>query len=501
MSAAAFRRRLAELDAEIIELKTALDVLQRCRMAVQNQLHATSTFPVLTLPIEITAEIFSRCLPSIEELRTDDRSVFWKSRCQAPTVFLGVCRTWRDIALGTPALWAMLVLRFDFVADEVVAKPMAVEEFIDIWLGRAALHPLSIVFRTIDAASAFTPSRMRDVIHRHAHRVKYIELEMSQCYVRQLGLDLVAFPLLERAVLDDPFDPDPDSSNPVEIYRNAPQLRDLILLDDTVLSFYTPPSLQLTTFEGEIDNLDLFMMAPNLVEAKCTMDEWVPIPTSPILHPCLQSLTLSRSYFGVETFDIFLHLTLPSLQFLHISDSNIEDVTDSLSDFLARSSPPLRTLCARVKHGTFPDWNSCFSCVAATLENLELRSPNSKFQRDVFNLGLGPKYSRYDPLPQLRTLHFVNAVVTDYTALFDFLHTRSTTPTLAKLRSFRLTSRPGTFFQDAFSDEVGTGHDKTIGHLAQLASQGIDIHIGTTKKTYLKHVHYIPGDPAYEFVS
>ncbi|KAJ7462087.1 hypothetical protein FB451DRAFT_1562654 [Mycena latifolia] len=507
MSTAALRRRLAELDAEIIDKKTALDELRRDRTAVQHQLRATATFPVLTLPVEITAEIFLHCLPSTKERREYHRSISEMLESQAPTLFLGVCRTWRDIALGTPALWATLSLCFDFIAEEVIAEPEAVEGFIDMWLGRAALSPLSLVFNAEFAGdSPFAPSRMRDVIHRYAHRLEYIELETSQHDIQQLGLDSVALPLLQRAAIRDNLEAWPDSSNPVRIYSNAPQLHHLIILGVTEISCYTPPWLQLTKFEGVIYNLDLFVLAPNLVEVKGSVASMGTIPTSPILHPNLQSLTLSQSEYTITEFDFDLlpHLTLPALQFLHTSDILLdsESPADSFCAFLTRSSPPLRTLSVRVSYDMFDKWDKCFCRVAATLENLELHLADDNFQYQVFNLG--SQYSSYNPLPHLRTLHLVHVLRgTDFNHMVRFLRRRSTTPTLAKLRSFRLISQPGTSVQDILSDEigVGTGCQAPTDQLALLASEGIDIHIGTTEKTYVEHVQYITGDPAYKFVS
>ncbi|KAJ7498646.1 hypothetical protein FB451DRAFT_5300 [Mycena latifolia] len=508
MSTAALRRRLAELDAAIVEQKKALDALQRDRTDVHRQLHATSTFPVLTLPVEITAEIFSLCLPSIRELRDNCCSIAKRLESQAPTVFLGVCRRWRDVALETPALWATLALRFDSIAYEISSEPPEVEKFIDTWLGRAALRPVSIIFLSDDPDSRFVPSRMRDIIHRHAHRLEYIDLSMPQCDIAELGLDSVAFPLLQRAVITEPFEPEPDSSNPVHIYSNAPQLHDLILLSDTLFSFYTPPSLQLMKFEGTIMNLELLTMAPNLTEIRCSLEGLDPYPTSTIFHLRLQSLTVLKTSFSEDAIDLLPHLTLPALQFLHISALTDRLIsTDSLFSFLIRSSPPLRTLSARVSHSSFYDWNSCFSCVAKTLENLELHSPESAFQHELFNLDI--PHSHYNPLPRLRTLHLVDSVGIDCYSLVEFLQRRSTTPTLAKFRSFRATFHSSFFREDTFGFRtipnitehlIDTEPKEVTTALAQLASGGIDIIIEATEKTYLKHVQCVPGDPAYEFV-
>ncbi|KAJ7498647.1 hypothetical protein FB451DRAFT_1548470 [Mycena latifolia] len=507
-TAAALRRRLAELDAAIVEQKKALDALQRDRKDVHRQLNATSTFPVLTLPVEITVEIFSLCLPSIRELREDGRSIAKRLESQAPTVFLGVCRTWRDIALGTPTLWATFALRFKPIAYEVASDPVAVEEFIDMWLGRAALRPLSIIFRGNDPDNVFTLIRIRDIIHRYAPRLEYIELNMPQCDISELGLGSVAFPLLQRAAIADPFEPEPDSSNPIHIYSNAPQLRDLILLNDSLLSFYTPPSLQLMKFEGAIMNLELFIMAPNLTEVRCSLEGLDPHPTSTISHFHLQSLTVLKTSFSEDVIDVLPHLTLPALQFLHISAMKDPPIsTDSLFSFLTRSSPPLRTLSARVSHSSFYDWNSCFSCVAKTLENLKLHSPGSAFQYELLNLGI--PHSHYNPLPRLRTLHLVDPVGIDCYSLVEFLHRGSTTPTLAKFRSFRATFHSSFFREDTFGfgtmpnvteQIIGIEHTEVTAALARLARGGIDIIIETTEKTYLKHVQCVPGDPVYELV-
>ncbi|KAJ7462107.1 hypothetical protein FB451DRAFT_1000064, partial [Mycena latifolia] len=101
-------RRLSELDVQILEQKLVLRELERNRTTTQRELQATATYPVLSLPVEITAKIFGHCLPLSEEFEH-----LWFSKVPmaeelqeiAPLVFLGVCQSWRDIALGTPTLW------------------------------------------------------------------------------------------------------------------------------------------------------------------------------------------------------------------------------------------------------------------------------------------------------------------------------------------------------------------------------------------------------------
>ncbi|KAJ6608263.1 hypothetical protein B0H10DRAFT_1711402, partial [Mycena sp. CBHHK59/15] len=52
--------------------------------------------PVLSLPPEITSEIFIHCLPS---------GFLKPSTRKAPLLFTQICHRWRLIALETPELW------------------------------------------------------------------------------------------------------------------------------------------------------------------------------------------------------------------------------------------------------------------------------------------------------------------------------------------------------------------------------------------------------------
>ncbi|KAJ6561465.1 hypothetical protein DFH09DRAFT_494198 [Mycena vulgaris] len=475
--AATLRRRLAELDALIVEQKAALDKLEQDRITVDRQLSATSTFPLLTLPVEITAEIFLLCLPPIETLRNFRVSINLKT--QAPTIFLGVCRTWRDIALETPALWTTLYLDLNFIDPRVASTLGEVEGWIDRWLNRAALHPLSISLHLRPRGvedNPITPSRARDVIHRYASRVQYLELYFGQDDMRQLDLGSAVFPQLKHAVLGNDGSFEPADYRPVNVFNNAPQLRELHLIPYTVLSDYIPPSFQLTKFEGDIENLELFALAPNLTQIKCTVDYLVPLPASEISHARLESLTLDGEK------DILQHLALPALQSLHISA--MEDTTyPTLLSFLTRSSPPLRTLCIRVDDQKFGDWGECISCVGGTLENLELHSPSNKVQVAVFRCHSFCLDLR-SPLPRLQTLSFVNSYGINYALLVRFLDERTRSSVQTRFRSFRLQRLRGSSLDDSMYSRSDIDEDyrgeKITGHLGRLAaSRGVDIYIGT----------------------
>ncbi|KAJ6504582.1 hypothetical protein C8R47DRAFT_151596 [Mycena vitilis] len=85
--------RIAEIKLEINRLQAELDSLTE-----------SLTFPILSLPVEITSQIFVHCLPD------SARDV---SPLDAPLVLGRVCSVWRNIALSTPQLWTSWSLSID----------------------------------------------------------------------------------------------------------------------------------------------------------------------------------------------------------------------------------------------------------------------------------------------------------------------------------------------------------------------------------------------------
>ncbi|KAJ7277352.1 hypothetical protein C8J57DRAFT_1024804, partial [Mycena rebaudengoi] len=87
---------LAELHVSIEHQRNPPEELEHRRAVIQAELNLY-TYPVLTLPPEITSEIFVQSLPS------HDPVVPYPS--ESPLIFLRICRAWRLLALSTPALW------------------------------------------------------------------------------------------------------------------------------------------------------------------------------------------------------------------------------------------------------------------------------------------------------------------------------------------------------------------------------------------------------------
>ncbi|KAJ7167656.1 hypothetical protein C8R46DRAFT_254455 [Mycena filopes] len=481
MSTAALRRRLVELDSKIIEQTQLLVALERDRAAVHKELLDTAKFPVLTLPVELTAEIFSHCLPPLERLRMPIEATP-PLRQFAPMMFLAICRSWRQIALGTPGLWKTLSLHL-YPLDR--SQPGEAERFAAEWLGRATGYPLSIVCYTSPDDTPFPTSLLRDIIQRYANKLEYLDIYSSQDDVRQLELESIAFPILQRAVIGDAY-VDTDLEDLVPIFSNAPRLSNLEFSCDTLFSAYTFPSLQLTKFEGAITTLEIFAISPNLLEVKCAMTGQLPETTSITVHDRLVSLSVVAPEMGHST-DMFPYLTLPALRSLHILDSDVLDLR-SISSFLVRSAPPLKQLSLDVEEvETHRDINRCLIHVAGTLEDLEFISVcHYALVGMLERLHLPHTYKkphRYS-LPHLRTLTLTDSPMVSYTDILQFLQRRSSQPDVAKLRSFRLTASDGTFPEDEVRLQ---GHyQKVLDHFGALTSQGMEIYIGTEKQNYIR---------------
>ncbi|KAF8214047.1 hypothetical protein K438DRAFT_1956149 [Mycena galopus ATCC 62051] len=449
------RRRLAELDTQIVEQMRVLHRLQQARSDVERELYATA-YPVLTLPTEITAEIFLCCLPAFDPLCIP------KSQSSAPIVLSSVCREWRDIALATPALWSTLEVRFDDIPTDIVSEPVLVEGIVDRWLSRASNRPLSLSFERTKALQ-FTLPRLREVIHRWSRRVRYLSLDIGYNDVRPLGLDSAAFPLLEEVVLgcnDDVF----------AVFGSAPRLHDMRLLCGG--RGFRLPWLQLTKFVGIVLwDLQLFTLAPNLAEITCTFDLDV-TDFIAITHHSLRSLTI-----GENSDDILEYLTLPALQELHISDT--VNCNDSLQSFLVRSSPPLVSLSIRRNYwgSGFDQLGQCLRLVGSTLEILKLVGGLDDDMLTIF------VFLALESLPRLRAVYFKNFDGPfDLSDLVHFLYSRCD-----KLRTFKFVWTSSPFLDAVLSAgpfPTASCEDTINGHLSRLSQKGMEIYIGTADKNY-----------------
>ncbi|KAJ7439112.1 hypothetical protein FB451DRAFT_979873, partial [Mycena latifolia] len=87
--------RLEELDSAIEAQKQVLATLEHTRTAVRRQLNGLCD-PMTRLPIELSSEIFMRCLST---------PIHNPRQSSAPLLLLNICNSWTNIAVSTAALW------------------------------------------------------------------------------------------------------------------------------------------------------------------------------------------------------------------------------------------------------------------------------------------------------------------------------------------------------------------------------------------------------------
>ncbi|KAJ7435015.1 hypothetical protein B0H11DRAFT_2369103 [Mycena galericulata] len=290
MSIHELEARLEKLSADIAWHRKILNNLQQNKSLLQRQINAVRD-PVARLPLEISSEIFLRCLPTFPE----------PGAHHVPMLFLGICNAWTDIALSTPSLWAAIHVVFP--------RARGFTELLVTWLQRAGTRPLSVSLSNIfDDSEGVVP-----LIWRYGQQLKHLELcydEEEDIYEYRLSdLWSAPLPLLETLTI-----------------RCSSHL-------DNDLGFRSPRILE------------LLHLAPNLVE--CMFDYMLTVYgfgaiKEPLALPNLRRLAFGSGQDNESDDRILTCLTIPHLESLTVSMLVLS--VDDLLSFLKRSSPPLREL-------------------------------------------------------------------------------------------------------------------------------------------------------------
>ncbi|KAJ7282985.1 hypothetical protein C8J57DRAFT_1463550 [Mycena rebaudengoi] len=398
-------------------------------------------YPVLTLPPEIASDIFQCCLPvgRICPLSTE-----------APLVLLAICRTWRSIALATPALWNHLFLNIDEGQQHWALRvPERLEEFIGTWFGRALALPLSLgIFG--DPEGEGTEDVLNAILRRHAPQLQSLELHLISPQLQSLSLTALA-----PSALVLPWDQlatfsarEVGTAGCLDLLRRAPSLREL---------------------SSWGDDLDAHHLAP------CTA----------YTHSGLVSLRLSNA----RSEHIMLYLTCPALQHLSLQHLSLRQLSLAIFRTTTTTQPslPFLSSIASLRTFSFGDPTRTVSVSwfhhMQDLTSFKLCSPGKwrGFTQKLL-LSLNRAHQR-DFLPKLQNLTFLEWGSQEFhyvdEPLMVALRSRSDEEDgLATLQSFRLIW--------PISELVERHSVVREDELRELVGRGMKIHVGTDYINYLQ---------------
>ncbi|CAK5268191.1 unnamed protein product [Mycena citricolor] len=291
-------------------------------------------FPILSLPVEITALIFTHCLP-------DDPL---ESGSEIPALVLSaVCRDWREIVLARALFWSSWSLDVD--------RPGGARDttFIQMWLRRARSNLINVRLYHRDCpgqddewiddpwwdrVNERLPAAL-DVVFGLQERLESLEISFpSSTLARYLPDEVPAdgFPVLKRLVLGSAAEAEGGGNLadhehfPITYFRAAPQLECATLIrseDCTFLDlfFIELPFEQLTDFEGTMFSasgaLEVLRTTPDLVQATFHLTRGSPLSRGePFLLARMISLSLWSAGTGASPTDVLDYLVLPDLKLL-----------------------------------------------------------------------------------------------------------------------------------------------------------------------------------------
>ncbi|KAJ6477833.1 hypothetical protein C8R47DRAFT_1051438 [Mycena vitilis] len=394
-------------------------------------------YPVLTLPPEITSEIFVQAVNPLPNA----------SSRSAPLLFLRICRLWRAIALSTPCLWARLNL--GFCRDEPASSVQALGNFAESWLSRPCDLPISLGFEYLGSVNE---DLVTPLLRAHASRLHHVHIRMSSDALS--GLQRIGKLPALRSLSFVTYIENPALFQQVQTFCDAPRLREVALGCGITLQKLLLPWRQITTFSGERFTVTechrVLCDLPLLT--KCTFT-WLVAQRNedPVIisHPVLKELTLEGDYAG-----LLRVLDLPTL-----TDLSIERY----------SSPPLPNFeWFRTVHG---------------LTSVKL-GVSAEFAR-AFLLGLD-RTKDADLLPHLESLEV---------ASFD--HTVDEPVIIAlRSRSPGFTSNNGTTALGylrlvavrSYGEDLPSWEEMGLidwDALCDLWYDGMDVHVGTKQDNYL----------------
>ncbi|KAJ7074987.1 hypothetical protein B0H15DRAFT_956870 [Mycena belliarum] len=328
--AAQLRERLAEIDAEILELQARLVCLATARKPIVHSLKSAS-FPVVSIPPEIIAEIFLHYVDSAHIGGTGSGAPYapgTRAGGFGPLILASVCRAWRAVAISLPSIWSTVQL---YAVPDTISPT---EKLLQCWLPRAASHSLDIQIGSPSGLDLLMP-----LISPYSLQLRSFSCGFDTPISFPEVLIRGRIPSLRRLEVSLEVTRE-EVIAPVTAFFDAPALRDVHLIDFT-FAWILLPWGQLTNFEcsGQTaaECLEMLQYTP-LLEA-LTVDLSPPDNLSAVAVRLDRLHTLKFSKYQ-ESIHLIDHLTLPLLTHLELPVLTQQSASH-LVGFFARTAPSL----------------------------------------------------------------------------------------------------------------------------------------------------------------
>ncbi|KAJ7460431.1 hypothetical protein B0H11DRAFT_2058388 [Mycena galericulata] len=213
------RSRLAQIEQAIARLEAQLAALR----AERDQIRGSLCYPILTLPTEITIEIFMRY------------AAF--HGIGASLLLASVCRLWRAIAFSTGELWATILFRTgDFW------RMRDVQKLIQFHLAHAGMVPLDLLISFPHAPDV--RNQVLSALVQHALQWRSLDLLLHT----PSFIDSLKRPLPSLTKLEIQVDRRTEGGPPITAFARTPLLREASIRQLS-LSEIILPWMQLTKLE------------------------------------------------------------------------------------------------------------------------------------------------------------------------------------------------------------------------------------------------------------
>ncbi|KAK7055836.1 F-box domain-containing protein [Favolaschia claudopus] len=424
-SPSALRSRLAELKEEAIALKSRMEWVRAEQKRAQTALDSF-IYPILTLPTEITSEIFTHY---VHEPRIGRPRSYNESQSRGPLPLAGVCRTWRDVCLANPSLWATLSI--------YPTHSWPVDAFLRLlksWLDRAGNHPLHLrVFQKEQHFSYAT--EIYTLVSRYSSTIRTFDVALDQPHSFPNAAFQGCLPLLTKLhvkIAAVGYRPDR-----ITAFADAPKLRE-VGLSGASFEWLALPWIQLTKLE--LASLTVSNCFKILQETTNLQFLTITTLTADRVEPTLSpQLTLPRlhSFILYYTNRPLLNiLTLPALRYLYIGSLGQEDVP-SFQALSTRSEWPLQAI--RICRSSSKPLVLCLRSVPSVTD-VDIEAPWDF--REAYTFGYRAFLADNSLLPALRSFTlrpFSSEAIRDY-EVAEIVEFRSSGSNegIAKLEVFRL---------------------------------------------------------------